>query len=160
MIQNFLHEDTLFLSPNSFRLSHIKTGYSVFLNSCRRLKPSYSGWISAPVKSTAKSHSLWCPKEKRDLMPPLKAKGTKSFWASSSRHGRASPAALPKPATAPCKEGLRSELFGRKGRKPKEEYFKKFCASMCRQNLTIWRHGRNTNLMSCGSKQAWLGFCS
>lgn len=67
-----------------FQTESHKTGYSVFLSSWERLKPSYnhSGWISAPVKSTAKSHLLWCQREKRNLIPPLKAKGTKSFCAA------------------------------------------------------------------------------
>lgn len=56
-------------------LSHTKIGYSVFISSCSRIRPSYSqsGYISAPVKSTAKFHSLWWQREERNSIPPLTA---------------------------------------------------------------------------------------
>lgn len=150
----FSWREPLFLNPNSFRLSYIKTGSPVFLSSCKRLKPSHNHQLQW---SQQQNPTCFDVRGKEEFNPTFESKRNQVLLCKFL-HGRACLAALPKPATAPFKEGLGFELFGRKIRKPKEVYLK-YSVLKCVEHLTIWKHGRNTKLISFGSKQAWLGFC-
>lgn len=98
------------LKSQFFQIERIKTK---FLQEIKTIPQP-----SAPVKSTAKIPLALMSEGKEEFNPTFESKRNQALLCKFL-HGRACPAALPKSVTAPFKEGLGFELFGRKGRKPK-----------------------------------------
>lgn len=71
----FFHKEKLYFSVPilSVSESHKNRLFCIYKFLQQNQSILQSGYISAPVKSTAKSHSLWWQREERNSIPPLTA---------------------------------------------------------------------------------------